>query len=190
MRRRAFGAGLAAAVASLGLTGHTPYGQWVVYRRKHLLIGCHREDPQTYRLAKAVVAHLERHLPEARARPARAPTAGRLAALLGTDQLEMAVLSATDARAMVAGTGGFGPYGAVPLRLVAELSDRLLVAHAGFPDRHARLVSAAIIDGELARHPAPDHDPPLAWHPGTAEFLGGAPPPAAQPAMPRSAGRP
>ena len=33
-----------AAVATLLLSGHTPYGQWVVYRKKHLLIGCHKAD--------------------------------------------------------------------------------------------------------------------------------------------------
>lgn len=178
MKRRVLVAAIAAAAATLGLSGHTPYGQWVVYRRKHLLVGCHREDPETYRLAKAVVTHLARHLPEARARPARAPSAGRLAALLGTDQLELAVLSATDALGMVSGTGGFRPYGAVPLRLIAELADRLLVAHPAFPDQHARLVSAAVMDGELARRPAPGRDPPLTWHPGTAAFLRDAAAPA------------
>ena len=38
------GGALAAAVL---LSGHTPYGQWVVYRKKHLLIGCHKADEPT-----------------------------------------------------------------------------------------------------------------------------------------------
>ena len=46
----------AAIVAELLLSAHTPYGQWVVYRKKHLLIGCHKADPVTYDLAKRVIA--------------------------------------------------------------------------------------------------------------------------------------
>ena len=70
-RRRLIRTGGAAA-AAFWLSGHTPYGQWVVYRKKHLLIGCHRADPQTYELAKQLVAILEDRLPKARARIARA----------------------------------------------------------------------------------------------------------------------
>jgi len=40
--------GLALAAASCAAAGaHTPYGQWVVYRQKHLLIGAHRGDART-----------------------------------------------------------------------------------------------------------------------------------------------
>ena len=42
---------------------HTPYGQWVVYRKKHLLIGAHRADPATYELAKKLAAVLAHSLP-------------------------------------------------------------------------------------------------------------------------------
>ena len=99
------------AVGTTLVAGHTPYGQWQVYRQKHLLIGCHREDPETYDLAQQVVATLDERLPEAAARPARARTAGRLASLLGTDQLKLAVLSEEDAAAMAVGAGRFAPYG-------------------------------------------------------------------------------
>jgi hypothetical protein len=50
-RRQAAGRLVAAAALVMLLGGHTPYGQWVVYRKKHLVIGCHREDPATYELA-------------------------------------------------------------------------------------------------------------------------------------------
>ena len=96
-----------AAVATLLLSGHTPYGQWVVYHQKHLLIGCHKADPETYELAKRVVALLAEHLPAAKSRVARAPDAGRLASLLGTAQLAVATLSGADAAAMLAGSGRF-----------------------------------------------------------------------------------
>ena len=59
MNRRALLRAGATAAAAILLGGHTPYGQWVVYRKKHLLIGCHKEDPRTYVLAKEAVALLE-----------------------------------------------------------------------------------------------------------------------------------
>jgi len=159
---------------ALLIAGHTPYGQWVVYRKKHLLIGCHRADLRTYQLAQEVVGVLEEHLPSARARIARAPTAGRLASLLATDQLETAILGAEDAAAMLAGSDGFAAYGPVPLRLIRPLADRLLLAHAGFPARHAWLVAAALAEPDVA---TPTAAAGLPWHPGSRAFLDGEPEP-------------
>ena len=164
----------ALAAAGLALGGHTPYGQWVVYRMEHLVIGCHRDDPRTYDLAQQVVATLDEHLPEASARIARARFAGRLASLLGTDQLQVAILGEADAAAMLEGVGDFAPYGAVELNLLARLSDRLLVARRDFPDRHAWLVTAALSDSDLS---AADDDAAtpsaLDWHPGSLAFRNG-----------------
>lgn len=179
MRRRQILRLLAAASAAPLVGGHTPYGQWVVYRKKHLLIGCHRGDPATYDLAKRVVALLAEHLPEAKSRVARAPDAGRLASLLGTDQMEVAVLDARDAAAMRAGDGRFAPYGIIALSLLTPVGDRLLIARADFPERHAWLVAAALVGTDLA--PAPDLSAAraVAWHPGSRAFLEGRPEPAA-----------
>ena len=129
MRRRSLILGvtvgaLAAPTASLSpwnAQAHTLYGQWVVYRKKHLLIGCHRKDPLTFDLAKRIEAEFTHALPEAKARVARAPHPERLASLLGTDQLEIAVLAIAEAEAMAAGTGEFAPYGRQPLTLLADL---------------------------------------------------------------------
>lgn len=169
--RRALILGLAAIGTTL-LGGHTPYGQWVVYRKKHLLIGCHRADPTTFHWAQVLERELAANLPKASARAARAPDAGRLASLLGTDQMEVAILSAADARAIAEGAGAFAPYGAIPLRLLAPLGDRLLIAHADFPDDHARLVAGAVMHSAFGFHPPESYEPPLPWHPGAAALLG------------------
>ena len=179
MNRRAVLKIGALAAAAFVLGGHTPYGQWVVYRKKHLLIGCHKADPTTYDLALATVEILQEHLPEARARVARGPDARRLASLLATDQLETGILSRSDAAAMAAGTDGFEPYGPVPLRLIAPLEDRLLVAHQSFPDRHAWLVSAALFGSSLAGEPDLLQSHPIQWHPGSLAFATGEPEPEA-----------
>lgn len=176
-RRRAIKAIALAAGATL-LSGHTPYGQWVVYRKKHLLIGCHRADQQTYELAKQLVAILEDRLPKARARVARAPTAGRLASLLGTDQMDVAVLAWAEAAAMAKGQADFKPYGAIPLRLIAPVGEHALVAHERFPARHSWLVRAALSASPLIRGQAPSGPSRIKLHPGSRAFVEGKPEPA------------
>ncbi len=175
-RRQLLRVGLAAA-AGLLLGGHTPYRQWVVYRRKHLLIGCHKTDPRTYDLAKQTEALLAEHLPAAQARVARAPDAGRLASLLGTGQLDVSILGAADAAAMSIGLGAFAPFGQTALRVLIPLNDRILVAQAGFPPRYAWLLTGALAGTDLA--PAPDIavDYGVPWHPGSVDFLQGRPEP-------------
>jgi hypothetical protein len=42
-------------------SAHTPYRQWQVYRRRHLLIGCSRTDAPTYPLAQKIVEVLAAH---------------------------------------------------------------------------------------------------------------------------------
>lgn len=161
-----------------GAGAHTPYGQWVVYRKKHLLIGSHRADPPTYIEAKRLAGVLAEHLPESRSRVARAPTAGRLASLLGTDQLDVAVLSRADAVAMRGAQGQFAPYGKIPLLLLAEIGTYVLVAHARFAERHAWLVSKTLMSeatGRAASSGAPSRD--MNWHPGTQMYLDGKPEP-------------
>jgi len=179
-RRRALRLSAGAAAALL-LGGHTPYGQWVVYRKKHLLIGCHKADPETYDQAKRVVALLAEHLPAAKSRVARAPDAGRLASLLGTAQMNVAILGPEDAAAMLRGAGRFEPYGAIALRVLTPVDGRLLLARADFPERHAWLVTGALAGTDLAPAPQPpgdsagDFDVP--WHPGSLAFLVGKPEP-------------
>lgn len=168
-RRCAIAAAVASAVMGARATAHTPYGQWTTYRRKHLLVGCHRADLRTYELAQALVENLDDHLPEAQARVARAPDARRLASLLGTDQLQMALLRASDAAAMAAGAGEFQPYGRIPLTGLARVQDRCLVAHESMPAHHAWLLARALgaaWDGDCARRGMAAHPGANAWRRG------------------------
>jgi hypothetical protein len=176
-RRQAAGRLLTATALVMLLGGHTPYGQWVVYRKKHLVIGCHRADPRTYELAKQAVAELVEHLPAAQARVARAPDARRLASLIGTDQMEVAVLDLADARAMTAGAGQFAPYGAIPLLALAPLADRVLVARADFPERHAWLVTGALVGSGMVARLRAGENPGIPWHPGSLAQIEGRPEP-------------
>ena len=170
-RRHLFGL-MAAGVLAPAAFGHTTYNQWIVYRQKHLLIGSHRGDPPTYTHAQAVSDALEVFLPEARARPARAPFPGRLASLLATRQMDVCVVSTADAAAILAGDGDFAAYGAVPLELLADLDGYLLVAHADFPAHHGWLIASALREAKLsATEPTTD----LPVHRGARAFMDGVP---------------
>lgn len=172
--RRTVLAGLAVAAGPWGVAmAHTPYGQWVVYRQKHLLVGAHRGDAETYALAKKVVAALGAELPEAKARVARGPRPQRIASLMQTGQLMLAVLSRQEAQAMIEARPPFEDYRPTPLNALAGLSeDYLLVASPDLPADHAWLVTQALDHAELL---ATHHQGEIALHPGAAAFWAGEP---------------
>lgn len=162
LNRRGFvGFALAGALAQAAPSvAHTPYGQWVVYRQKHLLIGAHRGDARTYELAKTIVAGLARELPEARARVARGPRPQRIASLMSTGQLFVTVLSAEEAALMAQASGPFEGYRPTQIHALADLNDGyLLFATSDFPDDHARLVVQAIDHAGLGSAPAAEYQP-------------------------------
>lgn len=156
-------------VSAAPVLAHTPYGQWVVYRQKHLLIGAHRGDTRTYDLARALVAGLERELPEARARVARGPRPQRIASLIATGQLFLAVLSAEEADRMAKGTAPFDGYRPTPVHALADLGGGyLLYAAPDFPEDHARLVAEAVDHAGLGSRPLADQPSPI--HSGAASY--------------------
>ena len=186
IRRRLLQAGAAfAAVAALG--GHTPYRQWAVYRRKHLLVGACRADAPTYPLGKRIVAALEAHLPESRPRIARARDQSRLAALIKTGQLEVALFSDEDATRLRDGAPPFEAVGQTPLRALFRFGRYRLVCRHDFPDRHAWLVARALTAAAADFTDAgPADDRVLPAHPGARAFAAGEPEPEPAPPPPES----
>jgi len=166
---------LACAWASGKAQAHTPFNQWVVYRKKHLLIGCHKEDLATYTLAQQLISVLDFELPTAKARIARAPTTRRLASLLATEQLDVAVLSPDDVVLMATGKGQFAPYGRIELRTLFLFTDYVLAVRNSFPVKHAWLVAHALHESEFGDQLDSARIPPLPWHEGAALYLGGKP---------------
>lgn len=166
---------LAATLAVLALTAHTPYGQWTVYRRRNLFIVASRTDVAAVELAKALVGGLARELPESYARFTRATDTVRIASLLATGQLDVAIISRNEAESMHAGTGAFREIGPVPLRVLTELGSHLLVTVENFRDRHAFLLAKAIehLRSSLPSAAASSLPLPIPEHPGAAAYRGG-----------------
>ncbi len=176
MRRRALVGGLLGASALLLAAGHTPYGQWVVYRKRTLLIGSCRSDPPTYELAERIAAVLAEHLPKSRARLSRAPGYERLASLLATAQLNVAVLARDRALALSQGSWPFEAFDPVPLRLLFDMEDYVLACRADFPARHPYLVSRTL-DQEATRmgRTIRERSGGVPPHEGTIAYAKGAP---------------
>ena len=174
LTRRSFATFFVAGVFASATNAHTMFNQWIVYRKKHLLIGSHRQDLVTYDLALDLALNLGHLLPEAKARAARAPHVERLASLLATRQLELAIISRGNAKLMLLGEAQFAPYGAIPLMLIADLRSHLLVAHSEFKSEHAWLLTAALNEAGLGLGTVSTaHD--LIPHPGTSAFHQGLP---------------
>lgn len=185
-RRTILRAGVATATYLL-VGGHTPYRQWTVYRRKHLLIGTCRADEPSYALGKRIAAVLEEYLPKSKARVSRAPDQYRLASLITTGQLEIMLFSRADVAALRDGATPFEDFGATPLTTVFTFGDHLLVTRPDFPDRHAWLVAKTLTEraGDFEdAAPALSNDLPAAPHPAALAFAAGEPEPAPPPITP------
>lgn len=109
-----------------------------------LLIGSSRDDPAGYELGRRVAETLAHELPESHSRASRAPTAQRLASLIATDQLDVAVLPWSDGIALAEGSPPFAGTGPVALTALYGFGDHVLVGRADFPASHAYLVSGTL----------------------------------------------
>ena len=184
-RRGALRFGLCATVWAL-TSAHTPYRQWGVYRQRHLLILTSKTDGLAYGLGKRVAEILAAHLPNSQARVARAPYTERVASLLSSKQMEVALLSRRNAIAMRQGGPPFADFGPVALRMLIGLGEYLLVCRDDFPARHAYLVAKTLSTNraELAvpLSPgvpgAPEPEAAVPIHPGALAYFQGRPPPA------------
>ena len=180
MDRRTFVRLLGLAGAAGGVMGHSPYRQWQVYRKSRLIIVTSAADPASYPLGETVATLLVRHLPETRALATRAGDSLEIVKLLASNQLDLAILTAPDARDAAEGRGRFASEGAVPLRALAVLGPYLFVSREDFP-----LATAQAVAGVLIEHWRPEAPPASSEVPrATIPFHAGVPP-----AFPEVAGK-
>ena len=182
MKRRRLLQTALVGLAGLVSSGHTPFQQWTVYRQRHLLILTDRSDPPSYPLGKRVAGVLAAHLPASRARVTRAPHTERIASLISSKQLDVALMTPTDAVALAAGQTPFKGYGPVALRTLVVVDGYLLICREDFPARHAYVVTRTL---DLHRDELPEvgtagsvSPPDVPLHPGALAYFEGRPPPA------------
>lgn len=183
-RRALLKSALILAALAFG-SGHAPYGQWAVYRKRHLLILTSKTDAASYPLGKRVAKVLATHLPASKARVTRAPYTARIASLISSKQMEVAILARDDAAALLEGRAPFAEYDPVPLRAIIGLGGYLLVCRDDFPARHAYLVAEALSINrdqlDVAVSPGAkgmaEPDAAVPTHPGAQAYYEGRPPP-------------
>lgn len=165
-----------ALAAALILAGHTPYAQWTVYRKRNLFIVASRTDPAAVALAASLASGLAEELPASHARHTRATDAVRIASLLATEQIDVAVVTREEAAQMLAGNGAFAAAGPVPLHMLFDLGRHILVGLPTFKPSHAYLLARAL--DQMRRRlpmaaaattspmPLPEHQGALAYRQG------------------------
>jgi hypothetical protein len=168
------------ATAWFASGAHTPYRQWQVYRRRHLLVGTSRADAPSYPLGQRIAEVLAAELPASGARVTRGPDPWRLASLLTTAQLEVVVLAAGDAAALRAGRAPFAAFGPTELRALFAFGDHLLVCRPDFPGHHAYQVVQTLAENAHAipgARPITGGASLVPIHPGARAYALGEPMP-------------
>ena len=130
-------------VFSNPVLAHSPWGQYQVYRQKHLLIMSTISDGPTYAYSNKIVKAINEVIPKAKARPARAKNFERVHSLFKTKQMHLVLLSKSNAKALLEGSGPFSDFGAVNVRTLYAFGDMLLLVQPDFPDSHVWLLADA-----------------------------------------------
>lgn len=145
MRRRTFLCALSATLFSLTAKAHSPWGQYAVYRQKHLLVLSTRDDLESYGYSKLLVEVINKEAPEAKARPARAVNLERAYNLLRTDQFQFALLSTKNINSMRAASGPFKDRPPVDLKTIYQFDKLEFVVRAEFPNELVGIVTEAVL---------------------------------------------
>ena len=136
---------------------HSPWGQYQVYRQKHLLILSTKEDAPTYPFSKRLTTIINRIEPTASARPARAKDLRRIHALLKTNQMQFAVLSKQNAVHLRQGTAAFKDKEPLAMAVIYTFGELEFLVQPEFPDQLVSIVTHAVLS---SLDHFPDADPP------------------------------
>ena len=100
-------------------------------------------DEPTYPYSKKLVEALNQVIPEALARPARAKNFERVHSLFKTKQMHLVLLSKSNAKALLEGSGPFSDFGPIDASILYAFGDLLLLVQKDFPDSHVWLLADA-----------------------------------------------
>ena len=143
MRRRSFLTSLLLAPAAFA---HSPWGQYTVYRQKHLLILSSKTDPDSYPYSERLVSAINREQPSAKARAARAKNLDRCHSLFLTNQMQFMLLPYQTTVEMREGTGQFSDRDALPIKTIYEFGDLTFSVRSDIDPTIIRIVTYSILE--------------------------------------------
>ena len=79
-------------------SAHSPWSSYLNYRAKHLLIMSVKTDAPTYPFSELLIKYINKELPEAQSKPARAKDFERVQSLFSTNQMPLVLLSKQNAK--------------------------------------------------------------------------------------------
>jgi hypothetical protein len=123
---------------------HTPFPQWKVYRKLHLFIVVNREDPVAYELGQAIAHTLADEIPESRARVTRARDAIRLASLISTEQLDVALVPTSELMAWQRHQSPYDQLQPTQLKELFEVNDYVLISRDDFLPEHSTWIKQTL----------------------------------------------
>jgi hypothetical protein len=150
--RRAWLLGVSTLLLSSNTIAHTPYGQWDVFRQRHLQILTSRSDLIGDAVADTWVAIIADHLPKSNAMVSRSRTSVGVASLLKTDQAKLAVLSHDQADALFNAKSPFEDYAPMPMQVLVDDGAYVLLARDDLPLEHGYVLVATLLEQADALH--------------------------------------
>ena len=127
-------------------SAHTPYRFWDVFRKRNMQILTSHDDYIGDETGDVWVATLREKLPLSRAMVSRTQYMTRMASLLKTDQVKIAVLSYQHAQQMFTGKPPFEEYAPLQLDILVDNGKYLLVTLPNLPLYHGYLVTTALME--------------------------------------------
>ncbi len=100
-------------------------------------------DEPTYQYSKKLVEAINEVIPEAKARPARAKNFESVHSLFKTKQIQLVLLSKSNAKALLEGSTPFSGLGPVEAKVLYAFGDLLLLVQNDFPDSNVWLLADA-----------------------------------------------
>ena len=144
--------GAAASLPWVQVRAHTPYRQWDIFRKRHLQILTSHSDLKGDAAGDDWVALLRDKLPLSNAMVSRARDINRVASLLKTDQAKLAVLSYADARDIYEARPPYEDFRPMPLQVLLDNGNHLLVARNDLPLHHAYAIVVTLLEQARALH--------------------------------------
>jgi hypothetical protein len=123
-----------------------PDRDWAIYRRYRLLVVGQRDDETAGAVAAAVVEVLARFLPPSRAQLTRAADSRSVGVLIGTNQQDVAVMTAESAEALFFARQPFEDIRNVPLRAIVTLGSHVLVCRKDLVVDHVYLFTRTLAE--------------------------------------------